>query len=339
MQSQFYWPKKIIETIGFMNRILPQKDVRIIEVKSEIAAGTRGASLGIDALKIASLDLESDYFTHFESEEVENVNDILFDGYAHPHAKFIDGVLTMEERVCSTVAKVLKQNHFPIVLAGDHSTAAGTICGIKKAYPNKRLGVIWIDAHADMHTPYTTPSGNMHGMPLAMVSGLDNLDCKINDPKSETVELWNKLKAVGIQGPKISLSDVVFISARDLEQPEQWLMKKYNITNFTTQEVRQEGTAAIAEKTMGLLDECDMIYISFDVDSMDSKISVGTGTPVPNGLSVEEAKELNQLLIKNPKVVAWEMVEVNPTLDTENKMAENAFTILEATTNALLEQR
>lgn len=319
-----------------MNKTLPLKDVRIIEVKSEIAAGTRGASLGIDALKIASLDLESDYFTRFDSEEVENVNDILFDGYAHPHAKFIDGVLTMEERVCLQVSKVLNLNDFPIILAGDHSTAAGSIAGIKKTYPDKRIGAIWIDAHADLHTPYTTPSGNMHGMPLAMVGNIDNLECQINDPKAETVELWNKLKEVGGKGAKINLSDVVFISARDLEQPEKFILEKYNITNFTTREVREQGVPAIAEKTLELLKDCDLIYISFDVDSMDSKISLGTGTPVPNGLTVEEAKELNTRLIKDPKVIAWEMVEVNPTLDTENKMAENAFEILEATTNALL---
>ncbi|MBL6445285.1 arginase [Fulvivirga sp. 29W222] len=319
-----------------MNKILPLKDIRIIEVKSEIAAGTRGASLGIDALKIASLDLESDYFARFDSEEVENVNDILFDGYAHPHAKFIDGVLTMEERVCLQVSKVLKMNSFPIILAGDHSTAAGSISGIKNAHPDKKLGVVWIDAHADMHTPYTTPSGNMHGMPLAMVSNTDNMECKINDPRSETVDLWNQLKEVGGKGAKINLSDVVLISARDLEQPEEFLLKKHNITNFTTQQVREKGVEAIADETLALLDECDIVYVSFDVDSMDSKISVGTGTPVPNGLSVEEAKILNTRLIKDPKVVAWEMVEVNPTLDTENKMAENAFEILEATTNSLL---
>ena len=321
----------------FMNRALPLKDVRVVEVKSEIAAGTRGASMGIDALKIASLDFQSDYFTRFDSDEVETVNEILFDGSEHTYAKFIDGVLTMEERVCSQVAKVLQSGYFPIVLAGDHSTAAGTICGIKQANPDQRIGVVWIDAHADMHTPYTTPSGNMHGMPLAMVAALDNKECQINNLPTDTIELWDKLKKVGGAGPKINLSDVVFISARDFEQPENYLLKAHHITNFTTDEVRAEGAHVIASRTLEALRECDLIYISFDVDSMDTKFSVGTGTPVPNGLTVEEAKTLNTLLIKEPKVIAWEMVEVNPTLDTENKMAENAFEILEATTNALLE--
>lgn len=318
-----------------MNRRLPLKDIKIIEVKSEIAAGTRGASLGIDALKVASLDLESDYFARYDTEEVENVNVILFDGFDHPNAKFIDGVYTMETRICEKVADTMSKGDFPLVLAGDHSTAAGTICGIKKANPDKRLGVIWIDAHADLHTPYTTPSGNMHGMPLAMVGGIDNMECKINDPMQETVELWEKIKKIGIEGPKINLSDIVFISARDLEEPELFLLKKYGITNITTDEVRGQGVDKTASQALSLLDACDIIYVSFDVDSMDSQISVGTGTPVPHGLTVEEAKALNVALVKDPKVICWEIVEVNPTLDTENKMAENAFEILEATTKSL----
>ncbi len=313
-----------------------EDSIRIIQVKSEIAAGTRGASLGIDALKIASLDLESDFFTRFDELEVENVNEMLFDGFEHPFAKFIDGVLTMETRVCEMVYDTLQAGNFPLVLAGDHSTAAGTIMGLKKYYHDKRLGVVWIDAHADLHTPFTTPSGNMHGMPLAMVGGIDNIECQINDPKEETIDFWNQIKQIGSDKPKISLSDVVFISARDLEQPENFLLEKYNIKNFTTDEVRAVGTKEIVKRTLERLSKCDLIYVSFDVDSMDSRISVGTGTPVAHGLTAQEAKELNVEFAKIPNLAAWEMVEVNPTLDTENKMAETAFEILEATTNSLL---
>ncbi|MGK7390385.1 MAG: arginase [Candidatus Cyclobacteriaceae bacterium M2_1C_046] len=309
--------------------------IKLIEVKSEIAAGTRGASLGIDALKIACLDFQSDYFTRYDYEEVETVNEILFDGYEHPHAKFIDGVHTMENRVCEAVYYALKKGHFPLVLAGDHSTAYGTIAGIKKERPNVRLGVIWIDAHGDLHSPYTTPSGNMHGMPLAMAGAEDNAECKTNTPKEETVDYWEKIKKIGGMSPKISLSDVVFISVRDIEEPEKCLIDKYGIRNFTTNEVREMGINEVVKQTLEKLKDCDCIYVSFDVDSMDSRISEGTGTPVPNGLSVEEAKQLNVALASNEKVCCWEMVEVNPTLDRENKMAENAFEILEATTQAI----
>lgn len=311
------------------------ESIKIIEVKSEIAAGTRGASLGIDALKTACLDKGSDYFAQYESEEVENVNELLFEGYHHPNAKFIDGVYTMVKRVSRAVSFAMEDGYFPIVLAGDHSTAAGTIAGIKKTFPFKKLGVIWIDAHADLHTPYTTPSGNMHGMPLAMILNEDNLKCKHNEILPETAEYWNKIKNIGIRGAKIRPQDLVYIAMRDTEVEENFLVQKYGIKNFTIEELRDKGIKRIAKETMNYLIECDIIYISFDVDSMDSTISEGTGTPVPNGLTVEEAKELNVELVKDPRVCCWEMVEVNPTLDSLNLMAENAFDILEATTNAI----
>ncbi|MFZ6009143.1 MAG: arginase [Bacteroidota bacterium] len=312
------------------------KELKIIEVKSEIGAGTRGASLGVEAVKIASLDMNSDFFKQYESVEVENVNELLFDGAKHSYAKFIDGVMIMEERVCLEVYETIWDDYFPLIMAGDHSTAYGTIAGIKKAHPKIRLGVIWIDAHADIHTPYTTPSGNMHGMALAMACGIDNLECKVNDPRGETLEYWEQLKDVGMPGPKIYPEDIVYISVRDLEKPENYLLNKYNVNFIETEDVKKLGALKIAERALKMLDHCDLIYVSFDVDSMDSRISTGTGTPVPNGLTVEEAKTLNVELAKSPKVCAWEIVEVNPTLDTENRMAESAFEILEATAKSIV---
>jgi len=312
------------------------KELKIIEVKSEIGAGTRGASLGVEAIKIASLDLNSDFFKQFESVEVENVNELLFDGAKHSYAKFIDGVMIMEERVCLEVYETIWEEFFPIIIAGDHSTAYGTIAGIKKADPKIRLGVIWIDAHADFHTPFTTPSGNMHGMALAMACGIDNLECKVNDPRGETLEYWEQIKNVGLPGAKIYPEDIVFIAVRDLEKPENYLVNKYNVNFIETEDVKKAGAAKIAEKALQMIDHCDLIYVSFDVDSLDSRISTGTGTPVPNGLTVEEAKTLNAELAKSPKVCAWEIVEVNPTLDTENRMAESAFEILEATAKSIV---
>ena len=152
------------------------RNIKIIEVRSEIGAGTRGASLGIDAIKIAALDFMSSLFTNFPTENVPDENKLLYEPVASPYAKRIAGVYTMYDRVASVVSETLKSGLFPVVLSGDHSTAGGTIAGIKMAKPKNRLGVIWIDAHADMHTPYTTPSGNMHGMPLAISLGEDNLD-------------------------------------------------------------------------------------------------------------------------------------------------------------------
>jgi arginase len=312
------------------------KELKIIEVKSEIGAGTRGASLGVEAIKIASLDLHSDFFKQYESVEVENVNELLFDGAKHSHAKFIDGVMIMEERVCLEVYETIWEEFFPLVIAGDHSTAYGTIAGIKKADPKIRLGVIWIDAHADIHTPFTTPSGNMHSMALAMACGIDNLECKVNDPRGETLEYWEQIKNVGLPGPKVYPEDIVYMAVRDLEKPENYLVNKYNVNFIETEDVKKLGPAKMAERALAMLDHCDLIYVSFDVDSLDSRISAGTGTPVPNGLTVEEAKILNVELAKSSKVCAWEIVEVNPTLDTENRMAESAFEILEATARSIV---
>jgi arginase len=313
------------------------RNIKLVEVRSEIAAGTRGASLGIDALKIASLDKTSDFFTRFDPIHVQDANNFLWRGNKHPHAKYIDGVYQVLKNVYSTIESLRLEKIFPIILAGDHSTAAGTIMGIKAADPDKRLGVIWIDAHADLHTPYTTPSGNMHGMPLAMCIQTDNLECQVNDPSEETKQYWEKIKKIGGDNPKIKAEDIVFISVRDTEEAEDHLIKKFGMKNFTTEEVRSIGVKKVAEMALDVLKECEQIYISFDVDSLDSSISVGTGTPVPNGLTVDEALALNTLLIKDKRVCCWEIVEVNPTLDTENLMAENAFDILEATTKSLVD--
>ena len=242
----------------------------------------------------------------------------------------------MIKNVYSTIESLRLEKKFPIILAGDHSTAAGTIMGIKGAHPDMRLGVIWIDAHADLHTPYTTPSGNMHGMPLAMAAHLDNLDCQLNQPSKDTCDFWDRLKKIGGDFPKIKPEDIVYISVRDTETPENTLIQKYGITNFTTETVRELGVFEVAKRSLALLKDCEQLYISFDVDSMDPSFSLGTGTPVPNGLTVEEAIQLNAELIKDKRVCCWEIVEVNPTLDSENTMAEIAFEVLEITTKSLV---
>lgn len=313
------------------------RKIKLVEVRSEIAAGTRGASMGIDALKIASLDKKSNFFSRFAPIHVQDANNFLWKGNHHPFANYIDGVYQVLKNVYSAIESLRLEKQFPIVLAGDHSTAAGTIMGIKAANPEKRLGVIWIDAHADLHTPYTTPSGNMHGMPLAMVTQLDNKESQINSPGKETIQYWEKIKKIGGDFPKILPQDIVFISVRDTEQPEDHLIQTHGIRNFTTKEVRDLGIQKIASQALEILSDCDQLYISFDVDSLDSSISVGTGTPVPNGLTVAEAIELNAELIKDKRVCCWEIVEVNPTLDTENTMAEIAFDVLEITTKSLVD--
>jgi arginase len=308
------------------------KDITFLINRSELTAGTRGASLGPDAIFTAARALGNPFFSAFKMEYVEDENYRLDQTTTHRCAKYIDGLKLVHERISEKVNTALLNDTFPFVLAGDHGSAAGTIAGIKKAYPDKRLGVIWIDAHGDLHTPFTTPTGNMHGMPLAIALGIDNLDSKLNNVPTETDVLWQDLKNVGVPGTKIKPEDLVFIAVRDIEPEEDHLLKTLSIRNYTVEEVNSLGTEAIIQKALDRLKECDMLYISFDVDSMDPKAtSYGTGTPVRNGLMPKQAKELLKGFKQSPKTVCMEVVEVNPCLDEKlNRMAEVAFDLIQA---------
>ncbi len=305
------------------------KSVKFIEIKSEIGAGTRGASMGVDAIKVAALDHGSVLFKKTESVEIPHENHLLFENPGSLYAKRIKGIISIYDKLSKEIAQTLKSNKFPLVLAGDHSTSGGTIAGIKLAHPKSRLGVIWIDAHADIHSPYTTPSGNMHGMPIAASLAEDNMENKVNKPDKDTVEQWGKLKKVGGISPKISYRDLVYIGLRDMEPEETALIKKHKVKVFSTAEVKRNGVEKIARDALAHLSQCNLIYVSFDVDSMDSSISKGTGTPVRNGITEKEAGSLCVRLVQSEKVCCFEIAEVNPTLDRENLMAENTFEILQ----------
>jgi len=312
------------------------KNIKLIEVPSEIGAGTRGASLGIEAIKIAALDFMSNFFVHFPSEKIEVENKILFEPIQSPYAKRIQGVLTMHDRVSKAVCDSIKGHFFPVVISGDHSIAAGTIAGIKMAKPKSKLGVIWIDAHADLHTPYTTPSGNMHGMPLAISIAEDNKESSVHELDDKTAKQWDQLKSLGKNHQKVLPEDVVFISLRDFEKEEKHLIEKHGMKVITTSEVRRTGAENVSRKVLRYLSDCTDIYVSFDVDSLDSAISRGTGTPVSNGLKEREVEDLISKFMQNRKICCFEITEVNPTLDKENMMAEIAFNILQRSVNVLM---
>lgn len=312
------------------------KNIKLIEVPSEIGAGTRGASLGIDAIKIAALDFMSNFFVHFPSEKIETENRLLFEPISSPYAKRINGVLTMYERVSKAVADAIKNNFFPVIISGDHSTAGGVIAGIKMAKPKSKLGVIWIDAHADLHTPYTTPSGNMHGMPLSVAIAEDNIESMVHELDEKTKKQWDQLKQFGKITPKVLPEDVVFISLRDYEKEERFLIEKYDMKIVTTGEIRRKGAENVVRSVLRYLSDCTDIYVSFDVDCLDASISRGTGTPVSNGLREREAEDLVSKFMQNRKICCFEITEVNPTLDKENLMAEIAFNILQRSVNVLM---
>lgn len=301
--------------------------------KSEITAGTRGASLGPDAVITAARTKGSSIFCENSIDEIKNFNDCLNNPIKFPYAKRIMGLLDVYEELNIKVSSLLKSKTFPFVLAADHGSAGGTISGIKSAFPDKRLGVVWIDAHADIHTPYTTPSGNLHGMPLASVLDIDNLECKINDIDAETEKYWNKLKNVGGVSKKINEEDLVYVAVRDTEPGEEAIINNLGIRLIQVENVRNNGVSEVVKSINKQLEDCDIIYVSFDVDSMDPNLtSHGTGTPVPDGITPLEAKELMMQLAANPKTICIEVVEVNPCLDEKkNTMAEVTLDIIEAT--------
>ena len=311
-----------------------KRDIEILINKSEITAGTRGASLGPEAVMTVARKNNNHFFSKFPIRHVQHMNHLLDTSVKFPYAKRIEGLVQVFKSVSSNVEELLNQQKFPLIIASDHGSAGGTMAGIKAAHPNKRLGVVWIDAHGDLHTPYTTPSGNMHGMPLATALGEDNLPCKSNEIGADEKRMWDELKNTGIDGAKLAPEDLVFISVRDTEAQEDAMIERLNITNHKVEELRRSGKEEILRRTVEQLNDCDIIYVSFDVDSMDpSETSHGTGTPVDNGLMPEEATYFMTELAKLDKLVCMEFVEVNPCLDEKiNKMAEVTFDVLEATT-------
>ncbi|MBB1194862.1 arginase [Flavobacterium sp. SOK18b] len=314
------------------------KTIKLIKNRSDIGAGTRGSDLGIDAIEIAAINQNSDYFNRFLFEDVKTHNETIYDKDRSSSAKRIEHVLEQCIRVNNVVKQSIVENYFPIVLSGDHSSALGTLSGIKAAYPEQNIGVFWIDAHADLHSPYTSPSGNIHGMPLSAALGDDNLSCQNNEVTPETHQDWEEMKNIGHQGPKVLPENLIYFGVRDTEEEEDKQIEKLKIKNYKVDEVRYRGLQTCVTEALAKVAHCEVLYISFDVDSMDcDMISYGTGTPVAKGFDQYEIIAIINQIIQTKKVVCVEFVEVNPLLDTKgNKMAETAFEVLEAITPNLM---
>lgn len=295
--------------------------------------------MGIDAIEIAAINKENDYFDNYEYEDVETENESVYNRVNNSFAKRIDSVLHQCMRLSNHVKVNLQERKFPIVLSGDHSSALGSISGIKAAYPTKEIGVVWIDAHADIHSPYSSPSGNIHGMPLAAALADDNLDYEINEVSRQTGELWDRMKNIGVPVTKLLPENLVYFGVRDTEEPEDKQIEKLNIKNYRVDEIRFRGLKTCVNEAIAKLSNCDVIYISFDVDSMDCDlISYGTGTPVAKGFDEYEIINIINQFIETKKVVCIEFVEVNPLLDLKgNKMGETAFEILDEITKTVKE--
>ena len=307
------------------------RNYHIILVPSELGCGKRGASHGPEAIMYADINRKGDFFSRFQFTRIEDHNYELIHPTPFKHAKYIDHIAKVIDSIIDEVEDCFDYEQFPLILSGDHSNAMGSIAAIKNYYPNKRLGVIWIDAHGDLHSPYTTPSGNVHGMPLAASLGDVYCSEKINTIDDATAHFWKKLTHAGDRHihPKIFPEDVVLIDIRDLEQPEWTDIIDNKIKYYGPEEVKQKPIKKIANETLNYLSHCDLLYISFDVDSMDPSVSEGTGTSTPDGMTLKKAKELLYYLFKSEKLVALEVTEVNPLEDHKNEMAHAVLEILD----------
>lgn len=302
----------------------------IIINTSELGAGSRGSSTFYNALLNIAQTKENLTFNKVNKIEIKDKNELLGLEPETKFAKRIDLINDILKEASDTIFDNLKKYNFNLVLSADHSNALASISSLKKLANNKRIGVVWIDAHYDIHTPYTTPSGNVHGMTIGAALGLDNLQSQRNEIRSKTKDNWDIMKNIYDINPKIKFEDVCYIGVRDFEKEEEELINSNNIKSFTINDLRKIGAKDLANNVLNYFTDCEYIYISFDVDSLDPDlISYGTGTPVKNGIYLQEAIDLFDTFLDSPKVIISEIVEINPLLD------DNNFTMLNTSLNLI----
>ena len=304
--------------------------IKIIKNRSDIGAGTRGSDMGIDAIEIAAINSENDFFNIYPYIDIQTHNETIYNKNKNTFAKRINFVCEQCERLREGVKKELQKGFFPLILSGDHSSALGSLSGIQKANPDKEIGVIWLDAHADIHTPYSTPSGNIHGMPLAAALSIDNKEFSKNKVSDSTEKNWLRMKNMGDKVPLIKPENLIYFGVRDTEKEEDQIIQSKKIKYFSVNDVRNIGLKSCIDQTIDQFVSTDLIYISFDIDALDCDLfSRGTGTPVSKGFLTEEIISIIKEVKDTGKLVALEICEINPLLDNKgNQMAESAFEII-----------
>lgn len=333
--KKWNWQRVLFLIVILTKNQIVIKSIKVLKNRSDIGAGTRGSDLGIDALEIAAINAESDFFNRYPYIDIPTHNETVYNKVQNTTAKRISFVAQQCLRLATATRVTLENGFFPIILSGDHSSALGSLAGIKSAYPNKTLGAIWIDAHADLHSPYSTPSGNVHGMPLAAALGNDNVEYQKNKISKHALEDWEKLKSMGGVVPILKPEHLVYFGVRDYEAEEAAIMEQYQIRNYPVHELRQRSFETCLSETLEQLAEVDLIYITFDVDALDCDlISHGTGTPVSKGFDPQEVIQLIKGIQTSGKVIALEVCEINPLLDEKgNRMAEAAFEVMQSIFN------
>lgn len=286
-----------------------QQTVTIIGFPIDLGSGRRGVDMGPSALRIAGLESKLEQLG-YKVEDIGDINIQIMERQKvlNPNLKYLDEILKTSRMLAARVEKVLEQNKFPLCIGGDHSMALGTIAGISSHCKKNKLtlGVIWIDAHTDMNTDQTTPSGNIHGMPLAASMGLGY---------SELVNLYGF-------APKLKPENCAVIAARSIDPQERLNIKKLNVSVYTMSDVDKLGVHRIISRVLKQFKEkVDHIHVSFDVDSVDPNFAPGVGTPVPGGLNYREAHSIMEAIAECGCMSSLEIAEVNPILDVRNSSA------------------
>lgn len=289
------------------------KKISIIGVPIDYGQSRRGVDMGPSAIRYAGVsdrleklnyvvndlgDVPVTQLEQYKKKNTDNLNNL-------------EQVIEINENVAKTVDQEMQKDNFPLILGGDHSMALGTIAGVAKHYQS--LGVIWYDAHGDLNTNETSPSGNIHGMPLSATLGIGH----------------DRLINIYGYTPKVKPENIVVIGARDLDDGEKELIKKENIKVYTMHEIDRMGMPKVIEETISYLKErTDGVHLSLDLDGLDPSEAPGVGTPVIGGLSYRESHLAMEMLYESNIVTSAEFVEVNPILDEKNKTARLAVGLI-----------
>ncbi|MEN7343321.1 MAG: arginase [Pseudomonadota bacterium] len=295
-----------------------KKPVHIINVPLDLGASRRGTDAGPSALRVAGL---ADGITSL-GYSIAKQTDIFVPAMemreaTDPKARFKDEILAVCQTLAEDAMSVLENGEWPLVIGGDHSIAMGTVSGLAAHFKarNERLGLIWFDAHGDMNLPDTSPTGNVHGMPLAHLLGYGDED------------LSNILDT----RPAIDHSNVVLIGIRDIDEIEREFIKQSGVTAFTMREIDQLGMLEVATRALDIVNRGTAgFHVSFDLDGCDPSVIPGTGTTVMGGVSFREAHLLLEECAADGRMTSLEVVELNPFLDHANISAERAVSLIQS---------
>ena len=291
--------------------------IHVLGVPMDLGAGRRGVDMGPSAIRIAGVAERLSPLDHLVYDE----GDILTKNpellrIRNDKLKYLPEIVRACTLLAAKVEKIMQAGGFPLVLGGDHSVAIGTIAGISSSARKSRktAGVLWVDAHGDLNTDATTPSGNIHGMPLAAALGLGAIE----------------LTSIGGDHPKLDPKNVVLIATRELDEGERTLIKQHRITVYTMEEIDKYGMSVIISKALRKLKGVELLHVSFDLDAVDPSVAPGVGTPVKGGLNYREAHLIMETLNEQKAMTSLEIVEVNPILDSRNQSAEFAVELIQS---------